>query len=211
MNNHIQQLLSISSSSLIAEGEGKQHNLPLLGSPARELESMLASRNGFYAFESALHVFPVGERRGVMDLVRWNAVDLWKTAYNTLANDCFCFAEDTFGMQYCMYDGQVCFFDAETADIEVFSDTLDGWAEKILQDPGLHTGYSLAHQWQQRYGAIPEGRRLLPKRPFFAGGDYTIDNLYLADAVEGMRARGSIAQQIHDLPDGTTIEFVITE
>jgi hypothetical protein len=43
------------------------------------------------------------------------------------------------------------------------------------------------------------------------GGAFEIDNLCSADAVEGMRARGSLAVQIRDLPDGAKIRYRFVE
>lgn len=62
-----------------------------------------------------------------------------------------------------------------------------------------------------RHGVLVEGQRLVPKLPFVAGGEFEVDNLYAADAVEGMRARGNLAVQIRDLPDGAQISYRIVE
>lgn len=43
--------------------------------------------------------------------------------------------------------------------------------------------------------------------PFVMGGDFSLDNLYVADAVEGMRLRADIADKIKNLPDGTQVKF----
>ena len=86
----------------------------------------------------------------------------------------------------------------------MLAEDVQGWAAVILDDHDVLTGYSLAHEWQDRHGALPEGRRLLPKVPFVLGGDFAIGNLYCAGAVEGMRARASLATQLRDVPDGAT-------
>jgi hypothetical protein len=86
---------------------------------------------------------------------------------------------------------------------------IEGWARAILNDYQMLTGYSLAHEWQMRHGKLPVGKRLLPKMPFVSGGDFSIDNLYLSDAVEGMQFRAALAKQIRDMPDGTQISFKI--
>jgi hypothetical protein len=207
MSSSITKLLSLSDELLIkTEVETNADN-----SLTNSLLMMLSEKNGFYAFESALHVFPLGKKKGVMDIESWNSADVWKSAYGNLATPFFCFAEDIFGMQFCIYEDIICLFDAETAHYEVIASTLEEWAEKILEDYNVLTGYPIAHQWQQKYDRIPEGYRLFPKMPFVGGGSFDINNLYVADMVEGMKARGSIAQQIHDLPDGTKIEFAIVE
>lgn len=204
----IQQLLSVSSEPLIKTGiPGYTTTDPLVNTLFR----MLSEKNGFYAFESALHVFPLGKKKGVMDIESWNTSDLWKSAYGDLANHFFCFAEDIFGMQFCIYKENICLFDAETAQHEVIASTLEEWAAKALGNYNVLTGYPIAHQWQQKYDRIPEGYRLFPKMPFVGGGSFDISNLYVSDSVEGMKTRGSIAQQIHDLPEGAPITFAIVE
>lgn len=207
MFNSIDKLLSISSKSLIKAYVVNYTDNSLMST----LFEMLLKKNGFYTFESALHVFPLGKKKGVMDIESWNSADVWKSAYGNLANPFFCFAEDVFGMQFCIYEDNICLLDAETAHYEVVASTLEEWAEKILKDYNVLTGYPIAHQWQKKYDRIPEGYRLFPKMPFVAGGSFDINNLYVANTIEGMQARGAIAQQIHDLPDGTKIEFTIVE
>lgn len=81
----------------------------------------------------------------------------------------------------------------------------------VLGGDELLTGYPVAHEWQARHGALVEGQRLVPRLPFVTGGAFEIDNLCSAHAVEGMRARGSLAVQIRDLPDGAKIRYRIVE
>ena len=85
------------------------------------------------------------------------------------------------------------------------------WASVLLDDYETLTGYPVAHEWQRRNGPIPRGRRLLPKVPFALGGDFELDNLYAADAVDGMRVRGNLALQIRDLPDGAKVTYLVVE
>ena len=64
------------------------------GSMASELDRLLNKKNGFVAFESSLHVLPLGP--AIMDctLVEWNSPDLWRDAYGGLANEGLYFAEE---------------------------------------------------------------------------------------------------------------------
>ena len=91
------------------------------------------------------------------------------------------------------------------------ADDIDSWAKEVVSDYEELTGYSLAHQWQKQHGQLPTRKRLLPKLPFVAGGEFVLDNLYLADAVEGMKFRADIANQIKDLPDGAQIKFDVVD
>lgn len=80
----------------------------------REVLAMLRVRNGFFAFEGALHVLPAGGQPGVMTLEEWNSSHLWSHEYGDLADGLFFFAEDAFGNQFCLREDRVCLFDAET-------------------------------------------------------------------------------------------------
>jgi hypothetical protein len=86
MKGYIDKLLSISSQPL---GDSSpflsQAILSLAGTLGSELHDLLSKKNGFYAFESALHVFPAGHFQDVMDLEKWNSNELWRESYGTLA------------------------------------------------------------------------------------------------------------------------------
>lgn len=183
-----------------------------LGPLGRQIKSLLRTKNGFYAFESALHVFPAGPPSGKeLTLRQWNAPDLWRFEYGELAEGTFFFAEDAFGNQFCARDGRVDSFDAETGELTAIADDLEEWARRVLADYSLLTGYSLLHQWQEMNGSLPVGARLVPKIPFVLGGAYSLANLYSLGAVSAMKSRGNLARQIKNLPDGAQVEFRIIE
>ncbi len=207
----VEKLLSISSEAL--SRQAVTVNLPDFrnyGSVGDELLTLLEQKNGFYAFESALHVFPAASFEKEMTLSRWNSFGLWRHQYGELVENLLCFAEDAFGNQFCIRDGHIASFDAETGQVERIAGDLMEWAGLILADYNLHTGYPVAHQWQIQHGALPIGKRLALKVPLVLGGNYSLDNLYAVDAVEGMRFRGDIVHQIKDLPDGSQVQFRIT-
>jgi hypothetical protein len=172
---------------------------------------LLQLANWFYAFESALHVFADAGAAPELGLIEWNDRSLWISGYSGMADGALFFAEDIFGIQFCLRGGVVSTFDPETGAFDTMASSIEDWAHNILGDPGLLTGHSLAHQWQAAHGALKPGRRLIPKRPFVMGGEYAIDNLYEADAVKGMLYRGSVAVQIRDLPDGTPITLKLVD
>lgn len=119
------------------------------------------------------------------------------------------FAEDIFGNQFCVKDDKIYLFDAETSDFEFVANNLEHWAELILAEYDVFTGYKIAHQWQIENGAIPPSYRLVPRIPFVLGGEFSLDNLYLCSSVESMRSRANIANQILDLPDGMKIQIKV--
>jgi hypothetical protein len=172
---------------------------------------VLAERNGFYAFVSALHLLPLTADDTAMDLRRWNEETLWRNDYGDLAEGCLFFAEDVFGGQFCLKDESVHVFDPETGSLEVLGNTLDDWAAKILSEHDVLCGTSLAQGWQETHGMLAAGKRLAPKVPFVAGGTFELRNLYVAEPVEAMRFRGRLATQIRGLPEGAKVRFKITD
>lgn len=200
-------------------------SLPLCSLPAAEacwprrdravaaLLPLLARRNGFYAFDGALHVFPLGapDDPREIDIRQWNELDLWRGAYSPNLDRAVCFAEDIFGEQFCLSDSRIVRFNPETGDLQDHSLDLEAWAERILTRCEFETGALLARVWQKNNGPLSTGRRLLPSTPFVLGGDYAVENLFDGDAVEGMRFRSDLALQVRDVPDGALVRFVVTQ
>ena len=174
----------------------------------QELFQLLDRKNGFYAFESALHVFPSNTRWRI-SVERWNSATLWRNEYGSLADCLWFFAQDIFGRQFCIERGAVCLFDPETGKCDKIASDLEGWADCVLTDYDYFTGYSIARRWQEEHGAIPPDHRLFAKVPFVAGGQYEVSNLCLLEAVEGMRWRGNLARQINNLPDRAAITLEV--
>jgi hypothetical protein len=79
----------------------------------------------------------------------------------------------------------------------------------MLLDYNQLTGYGLAHEWQRHHGPLHPRHRLLAKKPFVLGGEYSLTNFAAQDSVRIMKTLGNLARQIHALPDGSRIEFKI--
>jgi hypothetical protein len=182
---------------------------------ATPLESQLLklywARNGFYAFESALHVFPMAAEPEVISLEQWNSANLWRAAFGSLALGALFFAEDAFGGQFCIADGGVVRFNPETGEREQIAASIYEWAAVILADSRMQTGWPLAHDWQARYGPLALDQRLVPKIPFVLGGEYVIQNLHALDCVAAMHFYADIARQIHDLADGSQVRLRVVD
>jgi len=204
---HIEKLLSGSSEPLGPE-LGSMPDFLTGWSLGPELFRMLKQRNGFYAFESALHVFPL-KHDPASGLEGWNADSLWRNEYRDLAQGLLFFAEDILQDQFCLSvkgDGVFRFY-AETGHTEFLAESLEKWAEKILTNYGVETGWPLAHEWQLKNGPLPRGQRLMPKIPFFMGGEYNLENLWAGNPLEGMRFKGDLAMQTRDLPSGSKVRL----
>jgi len=74
-----------------------------------------------------------------------------------MANGAIYFAEDFFGVQFCIRDDGMYSFDSETTYFEWLSENLNYWCPLILNEYDFYTGYSLAHQWHTRFFPSPDG------------------------------------------------------
>jgi len=207
---NVETLLSIASEPLAGQPAAMPELLRpyLLGD---ELFRMLREKNGFYAFESALHVFPfTGDSK--TGLEAWNAGPLWKDAYEGLAEGLLFFAEDILQDQFCLSlrnDG-VLRFHSETGQTELHSNSIEAWAGVILSDYRHETGWPFVHEWQAKNGILARGKRLMPKTPFFLGGEYHIENLWAGNPLDGMRLKADLAMQTRRLPEGARVKLNIS-
>ncbi len=209
----LEKLAGLGSVSLAPKSDlsEAQQWLPLSARHKDPLLYLLSLRNGFYAFESALHVFPFSmlDCCNRQDLLRWNAPDLWKYAYGLDGDDLFCFAEDVFGYQFCVHEDRIGHFDPETGEVSDLCGSLEEWATLMCSDFEVHTGYRVAHDWQASRGPLKIGNRLVPIYPFVTSeGTYELSNLYEVNALAGMRSRAEFARQIKAIPDGGHIRIV---
>lgn len=194
MHKSIKKLLNIGGASLSPEA-------PVNSQLTNELLELLKMKNGFYAFESALHVFPDRSFGSEIGIIEWNN----SCIADYKVDECLFFAEDIFGVQFCIKSNGIYSFNPETGISEFLSETIDGWAGMILADYECLTGYPLAHSWQEKHGAIASGIRLAPKTPFVAGGKYEIENLYEIESIKLMKLNARLALQVKELPDGESI------
>jgi hypothetical protein len=208
---YVEKLVSISSEPLSADPPGPATflNTDALGS---ELLRMLERKNGFYVFESALHVFALTANLAPgMSMQEWNAGSLWREGYANLGDGLLFFAEDALQDQFCVSSTGVVRFNAETGERHFIADSIERWAQIIMRDYEHETRWPLLHEWQEQNGRLTPGKRLLPKIPFFLGGEYKLENLWAGDAVEGMRVKADIAMQTRHLPDGSKVKLTVGE
>lgn len=133
-------------------------------SAVRDLAELLSVRNGFFAFESALHVFQYEPASSKLDLSAWNSFDCWKSHYGDLVPNGLFFAEDVFGDQFYIGYLGVYQFITESSESVFLSATLDGWAFIVLRDYNVLTGWELAHEWQLIHGPISDSDRLCARK-----------------------------------------------
>lgn len=200
----IEKILQISSPAL------SEDDVSSLTIPNSALHGLLSRKNGFFAFEYALEVFPSGMSALSYPLERWNDYTLWRISYGDLAPKGICFAQDAFAGQFVLSD-LIYTFDPETGDTEPFATSLEEWAINVLSDYRAVTGYPVAHDWQSEHGRIAPRSRLTPITPFVLGGEFSASNVVQMDAVQSLKLRGNLAQQIRDAPDGSKIIYEVSE
>ncbi|HVT12153.1 MAG TPA: hypothetical protein VHE55_07785 [Fimbriimonadaceae bacterium] len=208
MSDNIQMLAGIGSQQT---GKANGRSPRDLTSLPLDLGDLLAVRDGFYAFESALHVFSSSPALAEPSLAEWNSSDLWRKNYDGLDDALFFFAEDIFGEQFGIGERGVYRFNPETGEKTLLTATVEDWAGLMLREYNVETGYPIAQEWQRLHGRLPVGSRLIPKVFFVLGGEYAVDNLYLLEAAKAMRLRGDLAVQIRDLPDGAKVRIKTVE
>ncbi|MER5636737.1 SMI1/KNR4 family protein [Kitasatospora sp. NPDC002227] len=176
--------------------------------PLAELGQVITRLNGFFVFNAGVQVFRVGEEGLGPDLLSWNTDEVWKSTYDGLADDVFCFGQDLFGTQFGIVGGEeVVSFNPETADLVPLGTSLEEWAAWLLADPDVNGVNSFAYAYQRENGPLEPHERLVPLQFFVMGGAYEFDNLVVKDSAVGMCIRGPIAQQVAHLPDGAEIRL----
>ncbi len=161
------KLISIATEALspLPPAQSELVEMPL------DLITLLNSRNGFSAFESALVVFPSVEKLGVPGVREWNDLTNWRHRYRgVLADEYICFAQDLFGGQFAVSTPGIVRLNPENGSVTSYAHTIEEWAKRLLENYEEDTAWPLAHEWQVSNGILPPNMRLLPKIPFVLGG-----------------------------------------
>jgi hypothetical protein len=206
---HLSKLVELASGSLIPAVVQFEPFCGRFGNGELEMElyGLLRQRNGFFAYHKGLHVFPFGKTLLGYDLLQWNSDELWRQEYGSIPANVVFFAQDAFGEQFTIVENTVCRFQSETGELAFMTNSLEEWAEKILDDPTYETGYPVLRDWESSNRPILVKERLSSVQPFVMGGEYAVSNLFALDAVELLKYRVLIARSIKDIPDGQTIIF----
>ena len=211
MNTALKKLISVACDSLLPRwGAEEERIIEPFGKIGGELLDLLRHKNGFFTFESALHVFPLGFSPDYLNLGSWNDPQTWKGEYGSLIPmPLLFFAQDVYGNQFGISDEGIVLFFSEFAEFEPIAKTLAEWGDVLWSDWRGFSGYDLAHAWQVQNRPLNEGERLIPKIPFVVGGKYEVANLYGGQVIDAMRFRASLARQVASVPDGTPIDLKI--
>lgn len=193
------RLLSLAGPALGSGGSPSRAGLPA------ELAVLSHRRDGWMAYFSALHVFPLRPRGAGPGLAEVNAV--LSEEFGALAAGHTAFAQDLFGVLFTWSADGVSGFDPETGEAEWFAADLDGWADAVIAAPEELVGSAFAYDWQERHGALKLGERLVALVPWALDGSWDDVNLEPRDTLLSLRERAALARVLAELPDGAEVEW----
>lgn len=159
--------------------------------------------DGAAAFKGALRFFDPDDDR-------WKTS--WGVSYGPLMPNIRLFASDAFGVMYGLDDDdKAVIFWSETAELERLGVTEEEFYRLIKQDPDGTISYGLHVDAEKIYGRLGLDQHFAFKIELAMGGELSVKNIMVMDAVAHMNALGKLAQRIRDIPVGTKFDQVRLE
>ena len=199
----LQELLEISSPAIVTGAHTDNITDPAL-------KSLLSTRNGFYALENALWVFASASTESTPGHDH-PEIASWARQYPKTGGVGQAFAVDALGYPFFMSNQGVLRMDLETGNFVRAANDLESWAANLLVNYDQMTGWRVCHDWQDANGQLSPGHRLFPKTPFVGGGKEEVGNLASAPLTELVGFYAELADQIHNMPEGGSIEIRMLE
>jgi hypothetical protein len=173
---------------------------------------LLASRNGFIAFDGGLHI------RGACLEPPWHSLrsawegpDALHQLFSEIGPDDVPFGQDALGDQFILRVGVVHRLSAESDELTSLNLDLDAFLAAAAADPiGFLALQPLLH-FQAQGGRLTPGQLLSVYPPFVfkeSGGDASLRAI---PALERLRFLAQLARHVREAPDGTKISFKIVE
>jgi hypothetical protein len=164
------------------------------------------SHNAGFFYKQSLHIYSYSHNRDFNDIDHVN--NSLKTIYGEIAKGLVAFGQDLFGNQFCFdtaANNKIVFFNTETGRKEEMANDFAGWLDQLYKHFGYYIGLTLMNEWRFR-NSLAFNQRLCPKLPFISSGDFSAANLYAGNYPQFLETYASIAQQVHHLPEGTTVK-----
>lgn len=162
------------------------------------------SFDGFY-FSKSLHIYGYSE----YDFHNIEFINnLIQKEYDFIKDfDLISFACDVFGNQFCFAKNGIALFNIETGEKEILTPCFRDWIDIILTDPNYYSGESILTDWEELMTPLKYNERFLPLQPFVIGGQFAAKNMRVYDFITVIKYNASLARQIYNLPDGSSIEI----
>lgn len=178
---------------------------PLLSELPPDLVRVLRDTNGCILHEGALHI------RGASLTPEWHSLrSAWRgpnafhTLYDTVQSTDVPFAQDQFGDQFLLRDGQVFRLSGETGEVESLADSLDAFLSGLREDIETFLNVGMEHRM------LP-GQLLLAYPPFVFQESQEGTSLKPVSASEVILFHADLARQIRDVPNGGQIKLKVTD
>lgn len=205
--SYLQKLLNISSASFTEQKPDsswlEEYIIP--EQLKNEYINLLSMRNGFYAFESALLIYPSQNTKNIIGAYNWNTQFNWHKNYNLSRQKYIFFGSDIFSEQFTLSHKGIEKFNPETGEMTYLSATIDEFCKLLLEDYNYQTGWAIAHDWQTINAPLIKGKRLIPKRPFILGGSFEAEQMVEIDITSAMQKYCMLYQQTKEAPNGTSV------
>jgi hypothetical protein len=110
-------------------------------------------------------------------------------------------------------DGKVWWLDTGAGELEQVAASRTEFAE-LLTDPANASRLLLTpvvEEFVRLHGPFPSGKCLSFTQLPVLGGSYSIENRWLAPAVEHFGVTGDMHRQIRDVPDGAKVQIRVVE
>ncbi len=177
---------------------------------AEPLSAVLRRQNGFIWFRGGLHV------RGACMSPEWHSLrnaclgpSAFHELYWSVLPTDIPFAEDCMGDQFLLRHGSVARLAAETGGVEDLGIDASEFLRRVQEDPVGFLQMQPLVQFQSEGGELTPGKLLAAYPPFFAQEAGRGVSLRAISAHERRSLLADIANQIRDVPDGTTIRFEV--
>lgn len=177
----------------------------LLAELPPELAGLLTQANGFILRDGALHFRGACSQPDWHSLRHaWSGPQSFQQLYPDVLPDDIPFAQDQFGDQFLLRDGNVLRLVAETGDVEPCSQSLKDFMEGIGDDIATFLNVGLQHQ-------LSPGELLLAYPPFCMAETGKGASIRSITAGQLILFHADLARQIRDIPDGGQIEIKLVD
>lgn len=157
--------------------------------------------DGFFCLDRSLLVRPISRDANPEGSFEWRRRDFWQFYFNR-DEYFYVFAEDAFGDPFCLIRSGIIKLNMETTERFFISETIDKWAEAVLDDPEEYLNTFFMREWVFKHGDVPVGFRLAPKTPFVLGGEYSEENFTVLPEAELAHLKSQVAFRVKNVPDG---------
>ncbi len=173
---------------------------------------LLASRNGFIAFDGGLHV------RGACLEPAWHSLrsaldgpDALHDLFSEIGPDDVPFGEDALGDQFILRAGVVYRLRAESDELTSLTLDLDGFLAAAAADPVEFLALQPLLNFHAKGGRLTPGQLLSVYPPFVFKESGADASLRAVPAIERLRFLAQLARHVREAPEGTKIHFKIKE